>query len=224
MQKLREIFEELRMVLAGRSNFLDSLLPPILFALFNAIWGLQTAVWASLGLAMVFAVYRLLRRQTLVYALGGIAGVALASLIAYMLGRAEGFFLPSMISGALTMILCLISVLIGRPIVAFTSSVARRWPLKWYWHPRVRPAYTEVTWIWVVFFGLRLLLQFNLFQGDAATLLGIVQIVTGWPATIILLIVSYLYGIWRLRKLGGPSVEEFASGAEQPWEGQRRGF
>ena len=78
--------------------------------------------------------------------------------------------------------------------------------------------------MWVVFFGLRLLFQFNLFQDAAASLLGIVQLLAGWPATIILLIVSYLYGTWRLRNLGGPSVEEFKSGAEPPWEGQQRGF
>jgi hypothetical protein len=224
MDKLREILEELRMVLAGRSNFLDSLLPPLLFVLLNAIWGVEVAIWASLGLAVVIAIFRLFRRQSLLYALGGAGGVALAAGVAYLLGRAEGFFLPTIVTGAITVLLCLVSVLVGRPIVAFTSFVARRWPLDWYWHPKVRPAYSEVTWLWVVFFGLRLLLQVNLFQGEAASLLGVVQLLTGWPATILLLIASYLYGTWRIRNLGGPSVEEFTSGAEPPWEGQRRGF
>ena len=224
MEKVREIVEELRMVLAGRSSFLDSLLPPLFFVLLNLIWGVQVAIWASLGLAVVIAIYRLFRRQSLLYALGGAGGVALAAAVAYLLGRAEGFFLPTIISGGLTTLLCLVSVLAGRPIVAFTSFIARRWPLNWYWHPKVRPAYSEVTWMWVLFFGLRLLLQFNLFREQAAGLLGIVQFLTGWPATIILLIVSYLYGTWRLRNLGGPSVEEFKSGAEPPWEGQQRGF
>jgi hypothetical protein len=224
MDKVQEIVEELRMVLAGRSSFLDSLLPPLLFVLLNAIWGVQVAIWASLGVAVVIAIYRLFKRQSLLYALGGAGGVALAAALAYLLGRAEGFFLPTIISGALTILLCLASVLVGRPIVAFTSFVARRWPLAWYWHPKVRPAYSEVTWLWVVFFGLRLLLQLNLFQEEEASLLGIVQFLTGWPATIILLIASYLYGTWRLGNLRGPSVEEFKSGAEPPWEGQQRGF
>jgi hypothetical protein len=224
MEKVREILEELRMVLAGRSDLLDSILPPLLFVLLNAIWGLQVAIWASLGLAILIAFFRLFRRQSLLYALGGAGGVAFAAAIAYLLGRAEGFFLPSIVSGAFTVLLCLVSVLVGRPIVAYTSFVARRWPLGWYWHPKVRPAYSEVTWLWIVFFGLRLLLQFNLFQQAAAGLLGIVQLLTGWPATIILLIASYMYGTWRLRNLGGPSVEEFKSGAEPPWEGQTRGF
>ncbi len=224
MEKAREIVEELRMVLAGRSGFLDSLLPPLLFVLINLVWGVQIAIWTSLGLAVLIAVYRLLRRQSLLYALGGAGAVALAALIAHLLGRAEGFFLPTILSGALTVLLCLVSVLVGRPIVAFTSFVARRWPLKWYWHPKVRPAYSEVTWMWVVFFGLRLLLQFNLFQEEAASLLGVVQFLTGWPATIILLIISYLYGTWRLGNLGGPSVDEYKAGAEPPWQGQKRGF
>jgi len=224
LKQVREILEELNLVLAGRGRLLDSLLPPLVFVLLNAIWGLKVAIWSSLGLAVVIVIYRLIRRQSLRYALGGAGGVALAAAAAALLGRAEGFFVPTLISGALTVFLCLVSVLVGRPIVAFTSWVARRWPMNWYWHPKVRPAYSEVTWMWVVFFGLRLLLQFNLFQEQAAGLLSIVQLVMGWPATIVLLIASYLYGTWRLKNLGGPSVEEFRSGAAPPWEGQRRGF
>ena len=149
--------------------------------------------------------------------------MALAAAVAYLLGSAEGFFLPIIIGG-ITFLLALVSVLVGRPMVAYTSYVARRWPLDWYWHPKVRPSHSEVTWAWVVFFGGRLLLQFNLFQQAEASLLGVVQFLTRWPATIILLIISYLYGTWRLRNLGGPSVEEFKSGDQPPWKGQQRSF
>jgi hypothetical protein len=119
---------------------------------------------------------------------------------------------------------CLASVLAGRPLVAWTSYVARRWPLAWYWHPRVRPAYSEVTLMWVAFLTLRLLLQLLLFQEQSVGTLAVIQVVSGWPATIVLLVLSYLYGTWRLRHLRGPSVEEFKAGTEPPWEGQRRGF
>jgi hypothetical protein len=222
--KLKEIWEELRSVLTGRSNILDSILPPILFLIINAFVGFQIAMWSSLAVAGIITGIRLYRRQPLLYALGGIGGVALAILIALLLGRNEGFFLPNIVTGAFTVLLCLVSVVAGRPIVAWTSHLTRRWPRDWYWHPRVRPAYSEVTWLWVVFFGLRLLLQVNLFQEQAAGLLALVNVLTGWPATIVLLVLSYLYGTWRLRNLGGPSVEEFQAGKEPPWQGQRRGF
>ena len=70
MDKVQEILEELRTVLAGRRNLLDSLLPPVLFVLLNALWGMQAAIWASLGLAVLTAIYRLVRGQSLLYALG----------------------------------------------------------------------------------------------------------------------------------------------------------
>jgi len=104
--------------------------------------------------------------------------------------------------------------------------LSRHFPntLGWYWHPQVRPAYAEVTLAWAVFFALRLLLQWSLFREAAAALMGVVQILTGWPATIALLVLSYLFGTWRLRRLQVPSVEEFNDGASAPWSGQQRGF
>ena len=119
---------------------------------------------------------------------------------------------------------CLLSVILRRPMVAWTSHLARGWPLKWYWHPRVRPAYSEVTWLWAGFFAIRLLLQVALFRGAAPELLAVANVAMGWPTTSVLLVVSYLFGTWRLKNLNGPSVEEFKRGSEPPWTGQQRGF
>jgi hypothetical protein len=88
----------------------------------------------------------------------------------------------------------------------------------------VLPAYNEVTILWAVAFAARLMLEFWLYQQDALGALGTVRILLGWPFIIALLIVSYLYGLWRLGKLGGPSVEEFKAGKVPPWEGQKKGF
>jgi hypothetical protein len=115
VDKLTGILKELQLVLAGRSNFLDSLLPPLFFVLINAIWSLQVAVWASLGLAAAIAIYRLSKGQSVFYALAGAGGVALSAAIAHLLGRAEGFFLPTIVWGAITTFLCLVSILVGRP-------------------------------------------------------------------------------------------------------------
>ena len=181
-------------------------------------------MWGALSLAVLVGLLRLLRDQSVLYALGGVVGVLLAILVSRLLGRAEGFFLPGILTGGLMVVLCILSVLLGKPLVAWTSYVTRRWPLEWYWHARVRPAYSEVTLAWTLFFGLRLLLQLGLFWQGAAQALGWVQLLTGWPALVLLLVASYLYGLWRLANLGGPSVEEFKSAAPPPWQGQKRGF
>ncbi len=221
--KLREIGEELRTVLTGRGNLADSILPPILFFAVNALAGFGLALWAALFAALLITLLRVSRHQSLGYALAGLAAVALSVGVAKASGQAGGFFLPGVLTDLITVILCVASVLLGRPLVALTSAVVRRWPLRWYWHPRVRPAYGEVTWIWGLFFAARTTLHLALLQGSSGVL-AVIAVVTVRPATILLLVVSYLYGTWRLRNLGGPSVEEFKAGTEPPWAGQRRGF
>lgn len=222
--KVREIIEELRSVMTGRGSWADSLIPPIVFLILNALADFQIALWGSLGIALLFGAYRMVKRQRLRYALGGIGGIILAVLVARLVGGAQGYFLPGIISGFFTAFLCVASILLKRPLVAWTSFLTRRWPLEWYWHPRVLPAYSEVTLAWGIFFAARTLLQFQLFQREEAATLGVIQLITGWPALILLLVASYLYGLWRLQSLKGPSVDEFRSGTEPPWEGQKRGF
>jgi hypothetical protein len=222
--KLRELGEEFRAVLGGRGELLDLLLPPALFLLVNTLWGVRAAGWVALALALGTTLLRWLRGQPVGYALGGVGGVALALLLVRLSGQAEDYFLPGIIMGGLTVLLCIVSLLLKRPMVAWTSHLARGWPLAWYWHPRVRPAYAEVTAVWTLFFAARLFLQLALFRDADVAQLAWVNALTGWPATIILLAASYIYGQWRLQHLGGPSVEEFKVDAPPPWEGQQRGF
>jgi hypothetical protein len=223
--KYQELKEELVGVLSGRaSRILDSFAPLLVFLIISPIFGLNIAIYTALGLAALLAVLRILRRESLVYALGGLGGVSLAAVFALLSGSGRGFFLPGLISGTVTVVLCVVSVALNRPLVAWTSFVTRRWPLGWYWHARVLPAYNEVTIGWAVAFAGRLALEFWLYQQDALGALGTARIILGWPFIIFLLVTTYLYGMWRLRRLGGPSVQEFKEGNAPPWEGQKRGF
>lgn len=222
--KAFELISELRSVLSGRFKLLDTIFPPVIFLAVNSISGFNLAMWVAMAVAAILAVVRLVRRQSLVYASGGVIGVIFAFLISQWTGRAEGFFLPSILNSLLMVLLCIVSVLVGKPFAAWSSFLARRWPIAWYWLPEVRPAYTEVTLMWGTFFMIRVILQLGLFQQQRADSLAWLNLVGGWPAIVILLVISYLYGTWRLENLGGPSVEEFRSGALPPWQGQRRGF
>jgi hypothetical protein len=220
----RELTEEFRTVVVERSNIIDAIVSPVAFLILNAFVGLQVAMWGSLGIALALTVFRLLMGRPVGYALGGLGATALAILAARLSNQAEGYFLPNLITDGLTILACLVSVIVRRPLVALTSHLARQWPLEWYWHKRVRPAYAEVTLAWAIFFTLRLAIKWFLFREVEATILGILSVIMGWPATILLLVLSYLYGTWRLRNLDGPSVEELREGADPPWEGQQRGF
>ena len=58
-----EIWEELQTVFSGRVQWVDSLLPPLVFVILNTIFGFEVALWGSLGIALLFVGFRLLIRQ-----------------------------------------------------------------------------------------------------------------------------------------------------------------
>jgi hypothetical protein len=225
MAKIQELGDELRSVLSGRaSRLVDSFLPLLIFLVFTPLFGVDISLIAAITCAALFAMIRILRRESLVYSLGGLGGVLLAAVFVFLSGSERGFFLPGLISGSITVILCIVSVALNRPLVAWTSFVARRWPLNWYSHPKVLPAYNEVTILWGVAFAARLGFEYWLYQQDAIDALGAARILLGWPFIIALLLITYIYGTWRLRNLAGPSVEEFKQSKTPPWESQQRGF
>lgn len=218
------MLDELRLVLTGKDTLMDAVIPPLVFAIANALVDFSVAFWISIGSSLLFIFIRLIRRQPFRYALGGLAAALLAGGLSRLLDYAGAFYLPALVNDGVTVAILLLSILVKRPAVAFTSFVTRRWPLDWYWHPRVRPAYSEVTAIWVVFFAAKLAVQYYFYRMNDLSALAVFNVAGGWPAMIALLVVSYLYGLKRLAALQGPSVEEFKSKTPPPWQGQRRGF
>jgi hypothetical protein len=225
MGKLNELLEELKTVLTSQGrSILDSLLPLALFLILYPFLGLNTALWISLGGGVIFLLVRVFQRKKLRYTLVGLGAAAVAAGFVFLSGSETGFVIPGLISGGITVLLCLGSLIMQRPLAAWTSYITRRWPLGWYWHQQVRPAYNEVTLVWAIAFAGRLALEYWLSLNQSIALLGITKIALGWPYTILILIISYLYGIWRLGRLNGPSVEEYKRGVQPPWTGQKRGF
>ncbi len=220
--KVQEIKEELKSVLSG-STF-DAVLPPIVFGIVNAIFGLMPAVLSALGLAVLLGLVRLFRKQPWQYALAGLLGVGIAAGLALLTRDPSSYFLPAILSSALLVLTALASNLTGKPLAAWVSHLTRGWPLDWFWRGDVKPAYQSVTWIWALFFTIRLVIQIILYQRGGTGTLAWVNTLLGWPVTIAVLVISYIYGIWRLHQLNGPGVHEFKVGKEPPWEGQTRGF
>jgi uncharacterized membrane-anchored protein YitT (DUF2179 family) len=224
MPVYKELLEQFKLVFSGRNSIFDSVIPPLLFMLTNALYGLTPALWVAFGSSLLCILLRLIRRERFRNALLGAGATGLAVGLAMLLRSAQAFFLPSLLNGALTVLVLLLSLVFKRPAVAFTSYLTRRWPLGWYWHARVRPAYSEVTAIWAVYSALKLAFQYYFYRNALTNSLAVFNLVSGWPALIVLLVISYLYGLKRLRQLGGPSVEEFKNDTPPPWQGQQRGF
>lgn len=223
MQNLSsKLIEELKTVLSGKT--LDTIWPLMLFVLINGIFGLNTAVVVAVAAASVLGIIRLIRKQPWQYALAGVLGVVLASSMAFLTRSAVGYFIPAIAGNILLLVLAILSLALGKPLAAWASHLVRNWPLDWFWRKDTKPAYREVTWLWTAFFLGRLIIQVSLFQREDTVGLAWANILLGWPVTIAVLIISFIYGSWRLRQLGGPGVDEFREGTAPPWRGQTRGF
>ena len=224
VSKTREVIEEFRSVVLGQGRILDAVLPSVVFLITRALAGDLPAMLAALLTGASVLLFRVVRRQPSLTAVLGLVGSLLAFLVAQAYQRAELFFLPDMITSVALAAVCLVSAAVRRPLVAWTSHLVRRWPRQWYWHPRVLPAYRETTLAWAVFFLLQAALQWALVLRQDVGLTAMSSFLNAWPATAVLLVLTYLYGTWRLPRLAGPSVVEFQNGSPPPWGGQRRGF
>ena len=60
----------------------------------------RAAVIAAVALGVIFAVARIVRGQTLQYALAGLGGLALSAYVVSRTGKAEDFFLPGLLANA----------------------------------------------------------------------------------------------------------------------------
>lgn len=220
--KGREILDELKSVLSGKT--IDALFPPLVFVIINGIFGLLAASVISILTALGFGARRLLKKQDLKYAFGGLLGVLIAVGFAYLSGNATNFFIPKIISGGFMVLLSSGTLLIGKPLAAWLSHLSRGWPMDWFMRKDVKPAYREVTIIWTLLLAFRLFIQILLFRGRNLGQIFWVNTLMGTPATIAILVLSYIYGIWRLQKLAGPGVDEYMEGKSQPWRGQKKGF
>jgi len=218
----KELFQELLLVLRGKT--LDTLLPPLIFILTLNQFNLVTALIISVTLSFVLMLYRIIKHENKNYALFGLIAVVIASLFAYLNNDPRTYFIPDILGSGLLVVIAAISLIVNKPLAAYASHVTRGFPLPWFWRKDILPAYREVTWLWLAYFIFRTVIETTLFLSDSIEQLVLFNTLVGFPLLIAVLTLSYVYGIYRLRKLKGPSVDEFLEHKEPPYKGQVKGF
>jgi hypothetical protein len=176
--------------LGGRLGIVESGLPAIAFVTAYTASGQDATLSAAiaLGIGAALAVARIARRQTLRYALSGLAGVALAAFIVSRTGRAEDFFLPGLLMNAGYALAYLISILVGWPLLGVIVGAVTGQGMSWREDPEQVRAYARASWIWVGLFSLRLAVQLPLYLASALTALGAARVAMGIPL--------FAIGIW----------------------------
>ncbi len=179
----------------GPLGIAESTLPAIAFIVAVLASGHDTRLAAivAVGLAIVLALARIVRRQTPIYAISGVLGVAIAGYVASKTGKAEDFFLPGLLLN------------IGWA-GAYAISIVVRWPLlgvivnalngktdgSWRDDPQRLRAYSRASWIWVALFLLRIAVQLPLYLAGALVALGTAKVAMGVPLFVVGVWLSWL--------------------------------
>lgn len=222
--QLKEIGPEFKRMFFGKNKLIDIVLPTFTFIISYRLFGIEIAAYISLALIVVVSVWRLIRKEKVSSIAMGFISVGLAVFAVLYLGKSESYFLPGLVQNAALTVLIILSLLVRRPVVAWTSFFSNRWTLKWYWHPKVLPAYMQVTYIWLLYFIIKTFLMYFFYVRAETEILAVIGTLTSWPGFILLLIISYVLGSSKLEELAGPSVDEFNSGAKEPFKSQTQGF
>jgi hypothetical protein len=180
--------------LGGRLGIVESGLPAVAFVAAYTVSGQHATLSAvvALGIGVALACARLARRQTVRFALSGLAGVALAAFIVSRTGRAEDFFLPGLLMNAGYALAYLVSIAVGWPLLGVFVGAITGQGMGWRDDPAALRAYSRASWIWVAMFLVRLAVQLPLYLAGAVVALGVARVAMGAPLFAIAAWLSWL--------------------------------
>ena len=194
----------------------DSALSPAVFVGVNLVAGLTAGAIAALALAVLVMLYRLLKRQDVTYAVGGVFGTGIAVAIALRTGSTEGFFWPKVLTNTAIFVVLAGSVAFKKPVIGFLMETILQAPAKWWQHDRVRPALSEWTIVWALTAALKAVVYLMLILAGRDGALLAVSVAFGYPLTAVLGFGGYVYIRARLKRLGAPAMDAFRAPAAAP--------
>lgn len=177
----------------GVRGLIESVAPGVVFiAVYVATRSLTPALVASVGVMVAAVVVRLVQRTPVTQALAGVVGVGVGVIWAWRTGEAQDFFALGLLTNAAYGVACLVSILVGWPLVGIVVGLLRGGGTAWRADRVARARATWATWVWVAMFGLRLAVQLPLYLGASVGWLGTARLVMGVPLWALTLWITWL--------------------------------
>jgi hypothetical protein len=190
--------------LGGKKGLIDSGLPAVVFlVVFNINQDLQTAIWSSLGLAIILAIWRLSRKDSIQHSISGVIGVLICAYFANRSGNASDFYIPKLLTNLGYGTVYLIANLVGWPILGLVLGPLLGENFTWRNNPRRKKMYIKASWLWVALFFSRIAVQYPIYKSGNVNLLGTVNLAMGYP-----LFFAAAYGSWLIIKSEPPVGKE----------------
>jgi hypothetical protein len=186
--------------MGGWRGVLESVLPGLVFIIVYTITidpatgdgDLWLSLGLSVGVAAVFTVARLIARQPITAAVGGLVAAGAAAAFAAFTGEASNNFIPGFITNALYGTAFLVSALIGWSLIGLAVGFLMGEGTAWRNDRRKRRVFFWLAIAWASLFAARLLVQLPLYFADDVTALGTLKLVMGLPLFAPLVAVTWL--------------------------------
>jgi Protein of unknown function (DUF3159) len=200
-EPLPSFTEQLADQLGGVRGLLESGIPVLVFVVANILWALRPAILVAAGSAVVIAVWRLTRKESIRHAVNGLFGIALGAIIAWKTGSAKNFYLPGILLSLAYGVAMLASIPLRVPLVGWVwSLLADRGSNQWRSDRGLVRTFSWLTGLWAVTYLAKTGIQAAIFHAtsasDPGTALGIARLVLGYPPYLALIAVT----VWVVRR------------------------
>ncbi|WP_225447260.1 DUF3159 domain-containing protein [Streptacidiphilus sp. PB12-B1b] len=197
----------------GVRGMVDMTVPGFVFVVvFTVTKNLSVSSFSAFGVTLLLALVRVVRRETLKHAFGGVLGVGISAYIAMKSGKAQDFYLPSMIYGVALGVAYAVSALVRWPLIGVFLGPLLGENMTWRTqNPGRLAAYTKATWVWVALFALRAAILFPLYWAGNVTWLGVAKIGLGVPPWLVAIYLS-----WLILSKAPPPIKVVPDADEQP--------
>lgn len=195
--------------MGGWRGIIESVLPSLAFVVLFTIRPepLLLSLGASVGIAAVFTLVRLVQKSPPSAALGGLVAAAAAAALALWTGRGADNFVPGLITNALYGTAMVVTALVGWSIIGLAVGFLMGEGTAWRSDRRKRRAFFWLGIAWGALFLLRLAVQLPLYLTDQVTLLGTLKLVMGLPLFAPMVAVTWLV-VRALYRREGQGAEE----------------
>ncbi|MGZ0710816.1 DUF3159 domain-containing protein (plasmid) [Coraliomargarita sp. W4R53] len=186
--------------MGGWRGILESVLPGLLFIVVYTVTidqstgdgDLWLALGISLGAAALFTVARLIARQPITAAMGGLVAAGVAAAFAAFTGEASNNFVPGFITNVLYGSALLVSALVGWSLIGLAVGFLMGEGTRWRSDKRKRRAFFWLAIAWSGLFAARLIVQLPLYFADNIAALGTLKLVMGLPLFAPMVAVTWL--------------------------------
>ena len=204
---------QLSEALGGRRGVVEAAIPTLVF---TGVWlttrHLTLALTASVTVAVLELVVRLVQRSTVKFCLNALVGIGIGWFFVHLAASRGGsasdqalaYFLPGLIYNVGYAVVFGLTCVIGWPLVGFMIGSVTGDPTAWHADRQVVRLCARLTWLLVLPCAIRALVQGPIWLGGhagtisadtAVATLGVLKVVMGWPLQLAALAaMSWLLG------------------------------